>query len=281
MRLKICGFLLSLVFLLSACSEDLRDQVMEEESAELSLRKKAESDIVWNGADDKKVSVNVAVLQNTTRKNASGAKITSNAHSADFPGIYFIWDSKQKDAGYLKVAAWVFDEYQGFTLTSKESNNYWDFPIYIQKEQSKTADNCYVFFIPKVVEKDSKGKFFNINMVFIGEYLKKEKKETPINGPGDKETKGIISFQKIVKDVDGNIVPYDEWKDDAGCFTFAIYNGTTKIADGLKLVDDKLTFESVSIIAGQTYTIKESIADICTDRFEVPEDQSITASGER
>ena len=125
----------------------------------------AVSDVTWQGQSDRDVAVNVDAVQNATRKNASGAKITSNAHSADFPGIYFIWDSKQKDDGYLKVDAGVFkDGYSSFVLTAKESNTYWDFTIALQPGQQKTADDCYVFFVPKVF--DNK----NINMVFVSEY---------------------------------------------------------------------------------------------------------------
>ena len=119
--------------------------------------------IVWNGDKDKAVAVNIGSEPNDTRKNASGPKITSNAHSADFPGIYFIWDSKQKDNGYLKVAAEIFDTYESFTLTSKESNKYFDFVIAVQPGQEPTTDDCYVFFIPKANNNK------NINMVFIGE----------------------------------------------------------------------------------------------------------------
>jgi len=127
--------------------------------------------VTWNGAPDKLVAVNIVEVKNDTRKNASGPKITSNAHSSDFPGIYFIWDSKQKDNGYLKVASALFDVYESFVLTTKESNTYWDFPISIQNNQQQTEDNCYVFYIPKVYNNK------NINMVFVSEF--KEKPATP------------------------------------------------------------------------------------------------------
>ena len=123
----------------------------------------ASNGIVWNGASDKAVAVNIKETA-SLRNNASGTKIPSNAHSADFPGIYFIWDSKQKDNGYLKVEASVFDKYESFVLTSKESNTYWDFNIALQPGQVATADGCYVFYIPKVYNNK------NINMVFIGGY---------------------------------------------------------------------------------------------------------------
>jgi len=131
--------------------------------------------IVWNGASDKGVAVNI---DNTpsNRTNASGPKITSNAHNADFPGIYLIWDSKQKDSGYLKVDATLFDKYDSFTLTTKESNTYKDFVIEVKAGQETTTDGCYVFYIQNVANNK------NINMVFVSNWVGKP--PTPI-------TKGI------------------------------------------------------------------------------------------
>lgn len=129
--------------------------------------------IACGGKLDKTISVNITEKKNDTRKNASGAKITSNAHSADFPGIYFIWDSKQKDNGYLLVESYVFNDYESFILTSKESNTYWDFQIKPQDGQKKTAEGCYVFYVPKVYNNK------NINMVFVGDYINKEKEVDP------------------------------------------------------------------------------------------------------
>jgi len=120
------------------------------------------SSVVWNGQVDKDVAVTVDSTK-SARTNASGNKITSNAHSADYPGIYFIWDAKQKDNGYLKVAAEVLDVYlDSFVLTTKSGNAYEDFIITLQSEQQRTPDGNYSFFIPKV-QAGAK----NINMVFI------------------------------------------------------------------------------------------------------------------
>ncbi len=107
------------------------------------------------------------------RSKASGIKITSNAHSADLPGVLFIWDSKQRDNGYLKVESGIFDEYQSFVLTTKEANNYWDFRIELQPGQQMTADGCYMFFIPKTRND------WNINMVFLGEFAEKQEPAEP------------------------------------------------------------------------------------------------------
>ena len=127
--------------------------------------------IAWNGDADKEFALDVEGVVNSTRGNASGPKIASNSYSAEFPGIYFIWDAKQKDSGYLKVDAELFKYYEGFTLTAKVANTYWDFVIVPQIDQTKTADNCYVFYLPSIA--GSK----NINMVFVPEVFLIE--ETP------------------------------------------------------------------------------------------------------
>jgi len=165
MNTRIFSFLVGMALIFSACNKDLPDAGEVSEGGVKA--KEAVSGVKWLGASDVAVAVNIDWTP-SDRKNASGLKITSNAHSADFPGIYFIWDSKQKDHGYLKVDASVFEKYNGFILTAKMSNEYWDFRIEVQPGQALTGDGCYVFFIPKLLEKDSKGKLFNINMVFIG-----------------------------------------------------------------------------------------------------------------
>jgi len=154
--------IMAIALVFNACKKE-----DDNNSGSKGFNAKPQSTIVWNGEVDRAVAADILAVP-STRTNASGPKITSNAHSADFPGIYFIWDKKQKDQGYLKVAAEVFDVYEGFTLTSKESNTYWDFNIQVQAGQQMTADNCYVFFIPKVY--DNK----NINMVFVGGWLDRE-----------------------------------------------------------------------------------------------------------
>jgi len=179
-------------------------------------RATAVSGIKWYGDSDKAVAANITETA-SARNNASGTKITSNAHSADFPGIYFIWDSKQKDNGYLKVDAAVFDKYDSFVLTSKESNTYWDFPIEVQPGQVKTADNCYVFFIPKVYNNK------NINMVFIGEWV--EKSGPSINfevtvyhrvaGSGE-----YLVYPGVGETFASTDENYIEWLNDVNGFTF-------------------------------------------------------------
>ena len=125
----------------------------------------------WITAADKAAKTDVGYGE-SARKNASGAKITSNAHSADFAdGLYFVWDSKQSDSGYLKVAASYFGEngFGYFLFTTKESNKYFDFYISPDKDAygnvtQEAVDGYYTFFIPKVYGNK------NINMVFVEEY---------------------------------------------------------------------------------------------------------------
>ena len=78
----------------------------------------AELTLVWNGDADKAVALKVEGAVNLTRLDATGAKITSNDNSANFPGVYFIFESKQKDKGYLKVHAEVFRKYVSFVMTT-------------------------------------------------------------------------------------------------------------------------------------------------------------------
>ncbi|MCL2423839.1 MAG: hypothetical protein FWD11_08130, partial [Micrococcales bacterium] len=180
------------------------------------------SGITWNGASDRAVAADIAATQNNTRKNAAGPKITSNAHSADFFGIYFIWDSKQKDNGYLKVDAALFDQFDSFVLTSKESSTFWDFVIKPEAGQEMTADGGYVFFIPKVYNNK------NINMVFVSEW-------TEATGPSVGKPFGFIgcylyedrvltttvyvgSLNKPGDVIDWEAVnaSYDQWEKDGG-----------------------------------------------------------------
>ena len=101
----------------------------------------------------------------SARTNASGKDISSNAQGTAVPGMYFFWDPKQKDNGYLKVSPSVFDDYASFVLTTKEANKYWDFLIAPKFGQPLSADGFYVFFIPKQEK--------NINGVWICDYAAK------------------------------------------------------------------------------------------------------------
>ena len=121
--------------------------------------------LVWNGDADKGVAMQVGGHANTTRVNASGAKITSNANSDAFPGIYFIFDAKEKDRGFLKVHPKVFRKFASFTVTTKSGNAYTDYLVAPVSGQRRTSDGGFVFLLDEVASSK------NINMVFIDEAL--------------------------------------------------------------------------------------------------------------
>jgi non-canonical (house-cleaning) NTP pyrophosphatase len=119
-----------------------------------------------------------ADLDDNPRSDASGDKIPSNAHSADYPGLYFYWDDKQKEDGVLLVKPKVFDLFKDgqFILTAKNSNNYWGYII--SPKTGTFKDDVYVYGIAKQFQiinekngKNDKEDLKNINMVFIdGDY---------------------------------------------------------------------------------------------------------------
>jgi len=210
---KLLTALLALGLIFGACKKE--DDVVDGVKAGGAKG----SSIVWYGASDIAVKVDIAATQ-SYRPNASGPKITSNAHSADFPGIYFIWDSKQKDNGYLKVAGWVFDTYESFVLTSKEANTFWDFPIALQDGQEMTNDGCYVFFIPRAQNNK------NINMVFVSEFVEKPEVDNLCEGLSGEELCDCLNAQLDLVETGS-----DEWYalvdliDENGCDENGIPSG--------------------------------------------------------
>ncbi len=156
---------------------------------------------------DNNVAVTVVETE-SDRTSATGPKITSNAHSNDFPGILFIWKTKHRGDGYLKVHPSVFDEYESFVLTSKEANTYWDFKIQLQEGQQKSTDGCYVFFIPKVYNNKK------INMVFLGDYV--EKPELPVEPEPTEFVTTVFSgrdFGTPVTSQSGDVFFQDYWNE--------------------------------------------------------------------
>jgi hypothetical protein len=212
-NLNVFLVLTAFAILFNACERDdfpINPLNNSAQNAE-SKAKDGGSTIVWNGAPDRAVAVNIDFVT-SPRTNASGIKIPSNAHSADFPGLYFIWDSKQKDNGYLKVASSVFEQYGSFVLTSKESNKYFDFLIAQQPGQQMTADDCYVFFIPKVYNNK------NINMVFLPEFTNNDNPPVDPHGnylvalfSGDgMPNENVFYFGNTVTSIHENGAPYQD-----------------------------------------------------------------------
>jgi hypothetical protein len=136
---------------------------------------------------DKSYSTNDKIPKLTPTKSAkddaSGDKIPSNAHSADYPGVYFYWDDKQKDDGVFLVKKEIFDLFDDgyFYLIAKNSNNYWDYLI-SPSTGYEIKPGVFAYRIPKQFQwlsynpnngktKEEKEDLKNINMVFIdGKY---------------------------------------------------------------------------------------------------------------
>jgi len=131
---------------------------------------------------DKVVPSTALIPVPSARTNASGDKITSNAHSGDYPGLYFYWNDKQKDDGFLKVDPAIFSWFteDWFIITAKNSNAYWDYKI-VLGEGYATSEGYLLYQIPryfmyteannkngKVTE--VKDELKNINMIFIDGY---------------------------------------------------------------------------------------------------------------
>lgn len=162
------------------------------------------------------------------RGNASGDKISSNAHSGDYPGVYFRWDDKQKMPGVFLVEDWVFDLFVGetFFLTAKNSNSYYKYEI---SRTGVQIDGVWVYGIPKaVMAKDNKGndkkdELKNINMVFIdGQYKS-----------------AWVLLMKAWFDEDGKLI----WKPFENCKL----NEELKFSGGFKLGVNEYDFGEVKI----------------------------------
>jgi len=214
--------------------------------------------------NDRAVAVGNVKFGPSERTNASGpGKITSNAHSADYPGIFFFWDSKQKDDGLLKVEAAYFDHFDDFVLTVKDSSVYIDFLIILQEDQKQTEDGYYTFIIPRDLINDK-----NINMVWVDKFV--ENRNTYIiDRPPPKPTEsGVVQFQKVVKTVYGEEIPYDDWKDEADGFTFQIWDGETLLVDDLHPdVNGWVRYEGEEIDPNKTYTIKEILSEEAAAKY--------------
>jgi hypothetical protein len=143
-------------------------------------------------------------IESPTRNSADGDKIPSNAHSADFPGLYFYWNDKQKEDGVLLVLPEVFALFEDgeFTLTAKNASTYWEYAI--TPDEDFEIDGVYAYGIPRnFMYYDKKGKLTNeelknINMVFIdGNY--KDAKFNIVKKWYDEEGAKITDAEEIAK----------------------------------------------------------------------------------
>jgi hypothetical protein len=114
------------------------------------------------------------------RTNSSGEdKISSNAHSARLPWMYFNWNERQRDDGLLLVHQNMFASFRdnSFILTTQNANTYFDFPIIregaTQILTGADGGNVYIFKIPRQLQilhsngQPRQMEQKNINNVFI------------------------------------------------------------------------------------------------------------------
>jgi len=253
--------------------------VLSEDDALDALARKATSNgITWTSGEGVGDHVITRLPFQSTRTNASGEKITSNSHSAKYDDIYFAWDNKQRDDGFLKIRKSFFEDYVSFVLTKKVSNTYWDYFISVE-EGDVAKDGFYIFSIPKGkgylvfdeialgvygtrVEKGAPcGK--NINMVFLSAFTLKGQPVTEIEDNFPVVNSYVISFEKVVVDANGAAVAFADW--DA--FDFYLYKdgvvayGPNKAVDGIVTfnVKENVLYELVEVINAEGFANAEVI----------------------
>lgn len=262
MKSKFFYSVLALVLIFSACNNYLEmDQGIVDNmksdatvATGVALSASASGPIVWYGESDRAVAVSVDDYERSERTNSgnyAGNSISSNAHSADYPGIYFRWNVQQKDVGYLKVHASVFDEYEGFILTAQESNIYWDFLITLQPGQQMTSDGCYVFKINKLIEKFAQ-KEYNINQVWIT-YLGTPPPPPPATG----SLKIVKAFENVSAPAGWNAI-----------FTVTGPDGYTLVLEYAQDFESDGTYTLDGLILGDYSVVETNPDDIAGYTFE-------------
>lgn len=269
-----------------------------EDAFDALARKATANGIVWNGDEGFK---SAGVLQNwveivypmeSNKNNASGeVKITSNSHSAKFPDVFFRWDNKQRDDGFLKIDPKFFETYEGFTITKKVSNTYWDYLITLTYNDEGEVVNklydgkdgqYYIFWIPKgkanwkwinlgpnksilrLVDGPKNGCGKNINMVFLWNFLEKNDDITIITDDPVETKKFVIEFTKVVVDDKGNDVPLANWIADRNKFEFTLL-GYDKPLTASPDVDGVVRFE---VSREGSFSVEEKISG--TNDYEDP-----------
>jgi len=178
--------------------------------------------VKWSDADKEIYEVIPPVDGPSKRSNAGNVpgdiKITSNSHSAAFPDMWFEFDKNEKNFGWLKVGASVFEDIESFTLTVKSASNFQDYIVFLPDYFDQTAaDGSFVFRFAGV---DGK----NINMVWITDVIRNEVEEPVVVNlgfigyyfSGDNILSTSIHWQILEKsedmiDWDAVDAAYDEW----------------------------------------------------------------------
>jgi len=192
------------------------------------------------------------------RENASGDKITSNAHSADFKGLYFYWNDKQKNDGVLLVDPFVFTLFvdETFTVTAKTSNCYWGHDLTADPAAYDADSGLYIFNILRnCMFKDKKGNLVgdelkNINMIFIdGNY---KSAEVEVEKFVDAEQVDEWAFAK--GKIGTNIITFKSYPEAIKGKTFT---ASEIILDGADIGFAKVEVNGVEVAAKVTDVTKE------------------------
>ena len=194
----------------------------------------------------------------SARRNASGLKIPSNAHSDHFPGIIFEWETNgqgQSTVGFLKVNPDVFEKYEnGFILTAKQANAYLDY--WIQPFVDAFFEGYYVFEIPTIHNLVRSGK--KINMVFIDEVFIKE--ITP-----------IITYRPYPNAVEGKNKKSNEtaWGGTVGATgpNVVLHEDNKGWAMSIKIAETAVDPVVVDLVFAQNFAMGKAIVENAGDKI--------------
>jgi hypothetical protein len=273
--------------------------VSTDDSLDALARKAAANGIRWIGDEgfastgELQDWVTTVYPFRSSKDNASGIKITSNSHSAAAPDMFFRWDNKQRDDGFLKIRTSFFEENIGFMLTKKVSNEYWDYPITLDGIKGTYTDatgEFYIFFIPKgkgyieagvtynpLTRQQTQVQQFmpgprggcnkNINMVFINRAVPINPPPVPIHGETKSETRYTVTFAKEVVDFRGNPVALEDWIADRGLFTFTLV-GYEPVQTAQPGLDGMVVFSGLT--KAGPFTVTETITGEGASRYVAP-----------
>ncbi|MCL2435083.1 MAG: DNA/RNA non-specific endonuclease [Lentimicrobiaceae bacterium] len=112
------------------------------------------------------------------------------SQNEDFQGVHYHWNSEINDSCFLKVANFVFDDYENFTLTLKRHDQTEDFVISLQDDQQMMAEPFYKFQIPYTIGKT------DLDSLYISNFKKLTPVFVPVNNleiPYTNEPEHIVS----------------------------------------------------------------------------------------
>ncbi|MCL2772382.1 MAG: hypothetical protein FWD71_03445 [Oscillospiraceae bacterium] len=207
------------------------------------------ADITWNDISDPAVAIDLNGIQNTERNNSSGQSIPSNAHSADFPKIYFAWVGTSDKESYLKIDASLFSDFKTLVVTAQENSSYYDFKI--EKPDQAPIDGYYVFHLNKPGAQD-----FNQVWTIKGEFV-------PNLGITKDIYKGVYTSSINLSNLTNTSDWDNSWTfdlkdgyttDDYALFKITVSNNTIVDAKNVILSDKTLASDGITELNGTWYS---------------------------